>query len=214
MLHFHQGGYLGATLSGPLSGGYVGVEGTAVVGVVSHIQGLMVNQGCFTCFFPTDIKYFANTTRELLWLVSSCYQALARNTRLISGSNGFAIAGPCTEMVMYEVAAHGITSAVSGTSVLWEMVTASNKHKERTTPMEARMACESGIATTRMKMKRDTANELVKSILKKYESLIPKAPLGKTFGECYNVAKKKPPQEYLELYNKTKKELNSMGLEF
>ena len=214
MLHFHQGGYLAATLSGPLSRGYVGVEGTAVIGVASHIQGLMVNQGYFTCYFPTDIRNFGNTTREMLWLVSSCYQALARNTRLVSGSNGFAIAGPCTEMVMYEAAAHGITSAVSGASVLWEMSTASNKHKERTTPMEARMACESGIAATQMRMKRETANELVKDILKKYEDLIPKAPLGKTFRECYDVARKKPTQEYLDLYNKIKKELGDLGLKY
>jgi methylamine--corrinoid protein Co-methyltransferase len=115
-------------------------------------------------------------------------------------------------MVMYETAAHGITSAVSGASVLWETSTASNKHKERTTPMEARMACESGIAATQMRMKRETANELVKDILKKYEALIPKAPLGKTFRECYDVARKKPTQEYLELYNKVKKELHNLGL--
>lgn len=214
MLHFHQGGYLVAALSGPLCGAYAGVEGTAVVGVASHIQGLMVSQGYFMSYFPIDMRYLANTTREMLWLVSSCYQALARNTRLVSGSAGMAIAGPCTEMVMYESAAHGITSAVSGASVLWEIASASNKHKERTTPMEARIACESGIAATQMQMKRETANELVKDILKEYENLIPKAPLGKTFRECYDVARKKPSQEHLDVYNKIKRELGDMGLKY
>jgi len=214
MLHFHQDGYLTGSLSGPLCGAYTGVEGTAVVGVASHIQGLMVNQGYFTCYFPTDMRYFSNTTREMIWLVSTCYQALARNTRLISGSNGFAIAGPCTEMVLYEAAAHGLTSAISGSSILWEMATASNKHKERTTPVEARMACETGIAATEMRVKRENANELVKDILKRYEDNVTKAPLGKTFSECYDVSRKKPTQEYSELYAKVKKELRNLGLEY
>ena len=214
MLHFHQNGYLAGCLTGPIMGGYAGVEGTAIIGIASHIQGLVVNQGYLTCYFPFDIKYFSTTTRKMLWLVSSTYQALARNTRFISLSNGFATAGPCTEMVLYEAAAHGLTSAVSGASVLWEMAVASNKHKERATPMEARFACETGRAVTEARMKREDANEIVKELLKKYENDVDKAPLGKTFRECYDVERKKPTQEYENLYKKIKKELHNIGIEY
>ncbi len=214
MLHFHQNGYMVGALSGPIYGAYTGVEGTAVIGVASHIQGLMVNQGYFTCYFPTDIKYFCNTTREMLWIVSVTCQALARNTRFITGSNGFAVAGPCTDMVLYEAAAHGLSSAVSGASILWEIAAASNKHKERTTPMEARMACETGIATTEMCMKRADANELVKQLLGKYEDKVEGAPIGKAFQECYDVARKRPTKEYTELYNRVKREIQDLGIEY
>jgi len=214
MLHFHQNGHLCGTLTSPMLGAYAGAEGTAVIGVASHIQGLMVNQGYFTCYFPIDKIYFSNTMREMLWVVSGTYQAIARNSKFISGSNGFAVAGPCTDMVLYEAAAHGITSAVSGASILWEIATASNKHKERTTPMEARFACETGLSVVESGMKRETANEIVKELLKKYEHRIKDAPLGKTFRECYDVERKKPTQEYLDLYRKIKNELRDMGVEY
>jgi len=211
-LHFNQYGGIIGTLSGPLYGVYAGIEGTTVIGVASHLQGLLVNQGHFTCYFPVHFRYFNNTSREMLWLVSLSYQALANNTKLISGSNGFAVAGPCTEMVLYESALHGLVSAVSGTAILWEIASASNKHFERTTPMEARMACETGIAAVYSKLKRSDVNEIVKKVLPKYEDKIDKAPLGKTFPECYDVKSLKPSDEYIQLYKKVKRELEDLGV--
>ncbi|MEM4201802.1 MAG: monomethylamine:corrinoid methyltransferase [Candidatus Hadarchaeum sp.] len=214
MIHFHQNGYVAGCLVGPIVGGYAGPEGTAIIAIASHIMGLVVNQGYITCNFPFEIKNFSTTTKECLWTVSAIYQALARNTRFITLSNGFAAAGPCTDMVLYETAAHGITSAVSGASVLWESAVASNKYKERATPMESRMACESGLAVVRSHLKREGVNEIVKELLKRYESRISSPPLGKTFRECYDVEKKKPTQEYMELYEKIRKELQDLGIEY
>jgi hypothetical protein len=213
-LHFRQYGGNVGTLSGPLFGAYAGIEGTTVIGLASHLQGLMVNQGNYTCYFPIHFRFFNNTSREMLWLVSLNYQALAGNSKLISGSNGFAVAGPCTEMVMNEGGLHGIVSAVSGAAVLWEIATASNKHFERTTPMEARMACETGLAAVNSKLKRSDVNEIVKKVLPKYENKIAKAPLGKQFHECYNIKTLKPSDEYLELYKKTKGEFEDLGLNY
>jgi hypothetical protein len=213
-LHFRQyGGNIG-TLTGPLYGAYAGIEGTTVVGIASHLQGLMVNQGDFTCYFPVHFRYFNNTSREMLWLVSMSYQALASNTKLISGSNGFAVAGPCTDMVLYEAGLHGMVSAVSGAAVLWEIATASNKHFERTTPMEARMACETGLAAVNSKLKRSDVNEIVKKVLPKYENRLDKAPLGKTFPECYDVKTVTPTKEYVELYRRIRKEFEDLGLTY
>ncbi|MGB9617227.1 MAG: monomethylamine:corrinoid methyltransferase, partial [Desulfomonilaceae bacterium] len=98
--------------------------------------------------------------------------------------------------------------------VLWESAVASNKYKERATPMEARMACESGLAVVKSHMKREDVNEIVKELLKQYESRISSPPLGKTFRECYDVKRKKPTQEYVELYEKIRKELQDLGIEY
>jgi methylamine--corrinoid protein Co-methyltransferase len=214
MVHFHQYGSFVGALTGPMLGGYCGgPEGTAVVGMAYHIQGLMVNQAHYLNYFPFHIKHMHNTTSELLWGISLVYQALARNTPLISLSNGFAAAGPCTEMVLYEAAAHGLASVVSGAN-LWEMAVARNKYKNRATPMEAKMACEVGYGAAESGIKRAEADELTKKIVSKYEHRVPEAPLGKTFQECYDIKKAVPTKEYVELYGAVKRELLDLGVPF
>ncbi|MBA7486848.1 monomethylamine:corrinoid methyltransferase [archaeon] len=212
MVHFHQYGGIPGALFGPLYGGYSGgAEGTALVGIAFHIMALMVNQTYWSLYFPIHFRYSYNTSRELLWVLSVTYQALARNTPFISLSGGFTDAGPCTPMVLHEAAAHGLVSTVSGAN-LWEIATAENKHKNRATPLEARLACEVGYGSVEKRLKREDANELVKGILAKYEDKLGNAPLGKTFQECYDLKKIVPTKEYLDLYEGVKKELGDMGV--
>ncbi|MFW9992490.1 MAG: monomethylamine:corrinoid methyltransferase [Candidatus Odinarchaeota archaeon] len=214
MVHFHTYGCFVGALVGPIMGGYAGgPEGTAIVGVAYHLQALMVNQAHWTLYFPFHLKHQVNTTRELLWVISATYQALARNSNLISLSNGFAAAGPCTPMVLREAATHALTSVVSGSN-LWEMAVAKNKHKNYATPVEARMAAEVGCGTAKEKISRGDANEMVLALLKTYEENIENAPLGKNFRECYDVRKVKPTEAYNDLYRKTRKELEDLGIPF
>ena len=214
MVHFHQYGCFVGALHGPMYGGYCGgAEGTAVVGTAYHIQALMVNQAYYSNYFPIHFKYSFNTSRELLWLISVTYQALARNTPFISLSNGFTAAGSLTPMVLYEAAAHGLVSTVSGAN-LWEIAVARNKYKNRATPMEARMACEIGHGIAKKGIKRSEANDIVKRILPKYENKLTEAPIGKTFSECYDIKTITPREDYVELYNKVKKELMDIGVPF
>jgi methylamine---corrinoid protein Co-methyltransferase len=116
-------------------------------------------------------------------------------------------------MVLYEAAAHGLASVVSGAN-LWEMAVARNKYKNRATPMEAKMACEVGCGAAESGIKRAEANELTKKIVSKYEHRVPEAPLGKTFQECYDVKKALPTKEYAELYGAVKRELLDLGVPF
>ncbi len=212
--HYQQFGCFTGSLTGPIYGGYAGrAEGTAVLQVAYHLMGLLVHQAHYQMNFPFHIHYTSGTTRELLWVVSASHQAVARNSRLISVSNGFLNAGPATEMVLYEAAAHSLASTVSGAN-LWEAAPARNKHKNRATPLEARMAAEVGHACARMELTRDGANELVQKILSKYEDRIADAPLGSEFQECYDVAKAVPTQEYLDLYARVKDDLGAMGIQF
>lgn len=214
MVHYHLYGCFVGSLHGPMYGGYCGgAEGTAVVGVAAHLQALMVNQAHYSNYFPIHFRYSFNTSRELLWLISVSYQAMARNTPFISLSNGFTSAGPGTSMVLYEAAAHGLVSVVSGGN-LWEIAVAQNKHKNYATPIEARMACEVGHGVVKQKIKRSDANEIVKMILPKYEDKLTNPPLGKTFQECYDIKRVTPRKDYLELYDKIKKELMDIGVPF
>ncbi|MFW9992493.1 MAG: monomethylamine:corrinoid methyltransferase [Candidatus Odinarchaeota archaeon] len=214
MVHFHTYGCFVGALVGPIMGGYAGgPEGTAIVGVAYHLQALMVNQAHWTLYFPFHLKHQVNTTRELLWVISATYQALARNSNLISLSAGFTAAGPCTPMVLREAAVHGLVSVVSGAN-LWEIGPAKNKHKNYATPVEARMACEAGCGAAKKRISRNDVNDLALSLLKTYENNIEDAPLGKNFYECYNVQKVKPTEEYKDLYRKMKEELTDLGVPF
>lgn len=201
-------------LYGPLMGGYAGgPEGTCVALVAHHFLGRLVFETEYSCCFPIHIHETCNTTRSMLWLVSTAHQALSRNTHLLHFANTFIAAGPCTEMACYELIAHGITAGVSG-SDLAPAAVARNRHPERCTGMEGRICAEAARAATGMGMTRGDANELVKKILAKYEDRISEAPIGKTISECYDMERVEPTQEYLDLYEKVKKEVSAMGLDY
>ncbi|HMK84042.1 MAG TPA: monomethylamine:corrinoid methyltransferase [Candidatus Bathyarchaeia archaeon] len=215
MMHYHTYGSIAYALSGPLLGGYAGgPEGTAVVGTAYHIMGTMVNQGNFTVYFPTDLKEGCNTTRRLLWVVSVSHQAVSKNSKALSLANGFAAAGPCTKMVLYEGAAYGLTSTVSGASALGVLLSARNRHRNRASPIEARLCCQAGCGAAATGLSRKDTNELVKTLLSKYEQDIPNAPLGKQFQECYDVKSLRPTPEHRKLYSEVKQELKDLGVPF
>ncbi|MFX1285583.1 MAG: monomethylamine:corrinoid methyltransferase [Promethearchaeota archaeon] len=214
MVHFHSYGCFVGALAGPIMGGYAGgPEGTAIVGLAYHLMGLLVNQAHFMVYFPFHLKHTCNTTRELLWVLTTTYQALARNSNLISLSASYAAAGPCTPMVLREAATHALASVVSGSN-LWIMAVAKNRHKNYATPLEARMAAEVGLGITKEQLSRSDVNELVLTLLKTYEDRIEKAPLGKDFRECYDVQRCKPSTEYLDLYQVIRKQLDDLGVPF
>ncbi|UCE12785.1 MAG: monomethylamine:corrinoid methyltransferase [Candidatus Heimdallarchaeota archaeon] len=214
MVHFHTYGCFVGALTGPILGGYAGgPEGTAIVGLAYHLQGLMVNQAHFMVYFPFHLHHTCNTTRELLWVLSTTYQALSRNSNLASMSAGYAAAGPCTPMILREGATHALASVVSGAN-LWIMAAAKNRHKNYATPMEARMAGEVGCGVAKERISRTDANDLTLSLLKTYESNIEDAPLGKNFRECYDIQRCKPSEEYIELYKNTRKQLENLGVPF
>lgn len=213
-LHYHQFGCYSGNLAGAIYGGYAGgAEGTAVLQTAYHVMGNLLYSSHYEQNFPFHLKYGSNTGREMLWVVSVYSQAIARNTKMPQTSNGFANAGPGTEMLYYETAAHAIASTVSGAN-LWEMAPARNKYPNRGTPLECRLAAEVGYGTVLSGLSRRDANSIVDKILKQYEKDIPGAPIGKTFKELYEVERAVPKKQALEQYKDVVKELKDMGVPF
>lgn len=212
--HCMQFGSFIGCLSGAIYGGYSGrAEGTAILETAYHLMGLTVYQANFQQSFPFHLHYTSNSGREMLWLVSVIHQAVSRNSRILTTSNGFLNAGSGTEMVLYEAAAHGLASTVSGGD-LWETAVAHNKYRNYATPLEARLACEVGHAASKQGMKRPKASEFVLKLLNKYEDKIADAPKGKPFQECYDPRTSRPMPWYLDMYKKVKGELATMGIAF
>ena len=214
VVHCMQYGSAIGCLTGAIYGGYAGgAEGTAILEIAHHLVGLTLYQHNFNNSFPFNLQYTSNSGREMLWLVSMVHQGLARNSRILSTSNGFFNAGPGTEMLLYEVAAHAMVSTVCGGD-LWEAAPAHNKQRNYATPLEARLACEVGHAVARQGMSREQANEIANRLLSRYESQIANAPEGKPFQECYDVRKIQPLPWYTDMFNCVKDELTQMGVQF
>ena len=209
----NHGSFIG-NLTGSIYGGYAGrAEGVAILETAYHLMGLTIYQANFQQSFPFHLHFTSNTGREMLWLVGIKHQAVSRNSRILSTSNGFTNAGPGTEMVLYEAAAHGLTSTVSG-GHLWETAVARNKTKNYASPIEARMACEVGHSVAKQGMSRVQANEIVDRLLKKYEDNIADAPMGVPFQECYNVDTAQPEAWWEDMFGKIKNEVAEMGVDF
>ncbi len=206
--------YVIGGLYGPLMGGYAGgPAATAVVLVAHHILGLCAFSAQRHNGFPINIQQTCNTTREMLWLVSVAGQALARNTKLVTAANAFMASGPCTEMITYELAAHSLVSTVSG----WHLnpaAVARNRHPGHSSGMEPRMHAEVGHVVARAGLTRKDASRMANEILSLYENDIKTAPVGKSFRECYNVETVKPTDEYLKIWDSSKKKLGGLGLDF
>ncbi|MFX1516685.1 MAG: monomethylamine:corrinoid methyltransferase [Promethearchaeota archaeon] len=194
----------------PLMGGYAGgPEGTAIVTLAHHLQGLLVHHVAYSDFPVTHIKYSCSTTRESLWCAGIVGQALSRNTHLLTAAEAITAAGPCTDICLFEIAASSIIGTVSGIHIN-NASAAKSQYLDRETGMEARMGCEVGHAASGMK--RADANELVKQLVHKYDQKLANPPLGKRFQECYDVTTVKPSKEYLDIYTQVKRELQELGL--
>jgi hypothetical protein len=214
VIHYAQYGCYTGHLTGAIYGGWCGgAEGTAVTTVAYSLIGRVMHGAMFSQHFPFHLHWGSNTTRQLLWAISMAGQAMSRNCRLLYTSNGFANAGPMTEMLFRETACHALVSTVTGWD-LWEMASARNKYRNRATPLEARLGAEVGHAVARQGMTREQANELALKLLALYEDQAADAPMGSEYQECYDVAKAVPTQKHYDMYRQIKDELAQMGIDF
>jgi len=206
--------YVIGGLYGPLMGGYAGgPEATAVVLVAHHLLGLFAFRAQRHNGFPININQTCNTTREMLWLVSVAGQAIARNTGLVTVANAFMASGPCTEMITYELAAHSLAATVSG----WHLnpaAVARNRHPSHCSGMEPRIHAEVGHVAARCGVTRKDASRITAALLDLYEKDVKNAPIGKSFRECYDVSTVKPTDEYVHLWERSKRKLENLGLNF
>jgi methylamine--corrinoid protein Co-methyltransferase len=209
-----QAGNIISSCQVPIMGGIAGgPEGTAIVTIATTLQGFMMG-GVIHSFAPINWRSI-NTNRECIWIASM--HNLALRTVGVNLPTLVYIApwsGPCTKMITYEIPALVIACTASGTSGIISAASRSGKAKDYFTGMEARIAAETARAAAGINI--ETANEIVDALLKKYEVAHKegKVPIGKAFQECYDVKTLTPCEEYLELWAKTKKELEDLGLTF
>jgi len=196
----------------PIFGGYAGgVEETAICDVATHLASFTLFNGSYHLDGPVHIRWGITTAREALQVAGHAAAAIDANTDLLIANQYYPIAGPCTEMCLLETAAQAITDTASGRELMSGSASAKGVALDYTTGMEARIMGEAAQAVAGMKVEK--VNEILDNLIKLYEGNYAKAPKGKRFQECYDVKSVKPTEEYIQVYDKAKATLASLGVE-
>lgn len=201
-------GYIGGLAGGP--------EGALITTIAECLAITLLFQPTSLQAIPLNSMYepwVGESDMMALWANNVANASLAKNTKMILPYGCYTYAGPCTEMCLQEIAAEAIGATVMGAH-MYAVGPNSGMIVDHTTGMEPRFRGEVALAS--VGMKRENANEMVKTIASKYQKIVESKnpPKGKSFEECYDAETITPSKEYQEIFNKVKKELEDLGLKF
>ena len=197
----------------PIYGGLGGgMEGQAVL-----ITAAMIALNVFfmaTCVgsSPTHPFNFNDTGKEVMASTSLAFQALARNSHLMTNLTNTPVGGPGTKTLLYECVAFTVMNTVSGASRLLGPRSATGSITGHFSGLEARFTGE--LLGAACKLSRGQAEEIVQKAYTKYETDLTKQPYGKHFKDVYDLKTIQPTDEWLKMYEDVKKEVAGWGLSF
>ena len=192
-------------------GGYSGPpEGAAVSAIAFFILERPVHQAVYGGCGAYDLRYLGNCGRDALWANTIVFQAVSRNTHLLTETIINEVAGPCTDMLLYESSVGLMSVSVSGASMSIGPRSAGGKYTNYVSPLEAKFCAE--VFKSCAGMKRSDANEIAKALIPKYEDRLMNPPKGKSLTECFDLETLKPTKEWQDIYDRVWKELGDLGL--
>ncbi|MGD0803868.1 MAG: monomethylamine:corrinoid methyltransferase [Candidatus Bathyarchaeia archaeon] len=213
--HIYNGGMIGGWAGGP--------EGALLASIANALMAVMVykinvgsSYNALGYLRASAPNYSAFVTRPCIWGSSIGSQALSRNTKIINTGLAMTNAGPGTEMQFQEMAAAQCAAIPCGREGLSQGARRFKVRPLLGSGLENRFWSEVGYAMAGVK--RDLANTIANSLLAKYETKITResdgGPPGYTFDEIYDLTTLKPRQQFIDVYEKAKKDLEDLGLEF
>ena len=187
--------------------------GCAVISVASIILGNLTQKADYHILHPIHIKHIATTTPAVLWVESIVLQAFARNAPCIIVTDIYPKSGALTRELFWETVANAIAVTVSGGHL--EGVGSADGLLPNATGLEARLMGEVGRAVARHGMTLDQANLMVLNLIKKYEHIftISGSNPGVCFDQAYDLKSVQPVDDWQQMYDQAKEELNQAGLE-
>lgn len=208
----HQDGIIAAFYN-PILGGFAGgEEGLAVLITAGMIALQMVYMSVTHSTCPTHPSLFCDTAPPILRALSVSTAAISRNSPLMTMVMTSPVGGPCTETLLYECVAMATMASVCGASIMFGTRSAVGVATNHVTGLEARFNGEVGYAAAGMS--REQANDIVEKAVAKFEPVIDTKPIGKPFSEAYDMTTLKPSEEWLDIYDRVKKESSSWGLNY
>ncbi len=195
----------------PLIGGLGGgSQGTAMVTVASHLQGVICYAVSYHFMGHMSLQWSHNTGPLGLWVQAVAGQALARNTPVVSINDLYTRSGLGTKELFWEIAAGAMIGAVCGLHQHGIGATGGSLN-DHTSGLEARFQAE--VAHAALGKTREEVNGLVLTCLGKYQDKLVQPDLGKPFPELVDLDTLEYSQEWLDPYHKVKQELQKMGLD-
>jgi methylamine--corrinoid protein Co-methyltransferase len=202
----HMEGYLNIIYGGFLGG----AEGVAI-GLAAGM--IVVNQNYMgTTISASSAHPFlhSDATPESLWAQSLAFQAISRNSRMLTASLCKPAAGPGTKTLLYECAAFVISGVVSGLTVPQAAMTAAGTNRCHCSGLESRFSAE--VSRAAAGLSRGDGDEITNKLLELYLDDLQTQPIGKPFQEVYDLKSLQPTKEWDGIYQEVKDELRAMGL--
>lgn len=194
-------------------GGFCGdVEGAVVCSIAESLAGSMIYNAVINHNCVMESIDPSASTRKALWGTNLASAAVNKHTNLPAIWGAYlTMAGPCTEMIMNEIAAQTISTVMMGCNP-FGVAPNQGVTPNYCTPMECQFMAEVAYAVTQIDRKK--AGELVEQLVRDYEPALASKeyPKGKTFAELYDLETIEPKQEYVELHDRMWEKLNAMGL--
>ncbi len=197
----------------PIYGGLGGgVEGQAVLITAAMIALNVVFMAACVGSSPTHPFLFNDTSKELMQASSLAFQALARNSHLMTNLTVTPVGGPGTKTLLYECVAYTVMSTLSGISRILGPRSATGAVSGHFSGLEARFNGE--VLHAAAQLKREQAEEIVQRAYARYMDQLDKKPYGKPFQEVYDLKTIQPTKEWLDIYDEVKAEVSGWGLPF
>ncbi len=207
-------GMRNASLATAMVGGLGGSPiGTAVVQTASFLAANIVCRADYHLLHPIDLHHVATSTKSVMFVQNIVQQAFARNAPCIIVSDVFPKSGALTQELLYEVAANAVVITLTGGHL--EGSGSSDGKLPNGSGLEARLMGEVGHAVTRQGMELEEADNLVQTLLSRYEHIFSdgRDHAGLRFDQVYDMVTLQPKPEWMQLYEQTVADLRSLGLQ-
>ena len=198
---------------GGLSGGpaHSAVTGTAEWIVENMLFDVMLNGS-----WSADAMYFSNTSKYALWASNRQNAAVTKNvkTEPLTGGGYQMTHGIGHENYFWESAASAISAVALGNGISGGTGAQSGKIDHQC-GFGLQFSADVGKAVCKAGLSLAQANEIVCQCQAKYQPTIDSKQahdMGGDFRDCYDLRTVTPQKWYVELGNKVRKELNTMGL--
>jgi methylamine---corrinoid protein Co-methyltransferase len=192
-------------------GGYVGgAEGMAVAivaGVMlmkATLNGTTFNPG------PSHAHLSCNTFPKMIPSLSLGFQAISRNTKLLTSSFPRPVGGPCTKELLYESATMAVATVPAGISIMEGIQSAAGRITNHVTGLEARFLAQ--VAQASVGLTRKEANRLANILVPLYadKQKLGAALKGKSFTEAYDLKTIQPTAEWQGIYEEVCREVEEL----
>lgn len=194
-------------------GGYGGgAEAAALLNIALTILQHMVYGAEYGGGNILDVRYQGNCGRAAMWSQSVTNQALTRNSRLLTDPLAFQVAGPNTDMLLYESAVgHLVSSCCGGTGTMLPYSSGGTK-TDYITPLETKFCAEVMIAGAGMSPQ--AVDTIARELIPRYEDQLMNPPEGESIRTCYDLETMTPKDDWMRKYETVKAELIQMGVPF